>query len=90
MQVADQAVDSELSNSGIEVHAMNTSLLHEPGDVRIAMGGRWVGHYGTLSPFLRSVIVPVNDQCKAVYNNSRAEYCSLSQGLLVCAAGCLN
>ena len=66
MQAADQAIDNELSNSGIEVHAMNTTLLHEPGDVRIAIGGRWVGHYGTLSPFLRSVLLPVNYQCRAV------------------------
>ncbi len=53
MRATDEAVESELRKSGLEVHSINTTLLHEPEDVKVAMGPKWVGHFGTLTPFLR-------------------------------------
>ena len=53
MRATDEAVESKLQEMGIEVHSINTTLLHEPEDVKVAMGPKWVGHYGTLTPFLR-------------------------------------
>ena len=53
MRATDEAVESKLQKAGIEVHSINTTLLHEPEDVKVAMGPKWVGHFGTLTPFLR-------------------------------------
>ena len=54
MRQADELVATELTGEkGIEVQGLNTTLLHEPEDVQIATNGRWVGHFGTLMPFLR-------------------------------------
>lgn len=52
-RAADLSVESELKGYGLEVCSLSTLLLHEPEDVVISTGGRWVGHFGTLTPFLR-------------------------------------
>jgi hypothetical protein len=54
MKATDERVARDLEASGMEVKTYAGLLLREPGEVRISMGGgRWVGHFGTLSPFLR-------------------------------------
>lgn len=53
MRMTDESLEAELHKAGIETHSINTTLLHEPEEVKIAMGPRWVGHFGTLTPFLR-------------------------------------
>ena len=52
-QSTDEKVEAALSEAGLRVESHAGYLLHEPADVRINMGGRWVGHFGTLTPFHR-------------------------------------
>ncbi|KAG1661782.1 hypothetical protein FOA52_003703 [Chlamydomonas sp. UWO 241] len=50
--MADEAVTSALVSSGFELHSFNGSLLREPWEVRVDMGGTaWRGHFGSLSPY---------------------------------------
>ena len=54
MVATDARVTAELQEAGYEVRSYSGLLLREPSEVRLEMGnGRWVGHFGTLSPFLR-------------------------------------
>lgn len=54
MEATDERVSSQLQASGLEVKSYAGLLLREPAEVKIEMGGhRWVGHFGTLSPFAR-------------------------------------
>ncbi len=54
MDATDKRVSSQLQASGLQVKSYAGLLLREPAEVRVAMGGgRWVGHFGTLSPFMR-------------------------------------
>ena len=52
-QSTDDRVAAALREAGLRVESHSGYLLHEPADVRIQMGGRWVGHFGTLTPFHR-------------------------------------
>jgi deoxyribodipyrimidine photolyase len=54
MEQTDARVTGALQEAGYEVRSYSGLLLREPADVRLDMGsGRWVGHFGTLSPFLK-------------------------------------
>ena len=54
MVATDARVTEQLQEAGYEVRSYSGLLLREPSEVRLEMGtGRWVGHFGTLSPFLR-------------------------------------
>ena len=55
MRATDERVAAGLREAGLLTEAFNTYLLYEPEDVKISMGGRWTGHFGTLMPFLRCV-----------------------------------
>ena len=56
MEAADSRVTDRLQAEGFEVRSYSALLLREPTEIRLDMGGgRWVGHFGTLSPFLKSV-----------------------------------
>ena len=54
MEATDARVTAELQEAGYEVRSYSGLLLWEPSEIRLDMGsGRWVGHFGTLSPFLK-------------------------------------
>lgn len=54
MEATDARVSAGLEAGGLEVRSYAGLLMREPGEVRIELGaGRWVGHFGTLSPFMR-------------------------------------
>ena len=54
MQARDGRVSAALEGAGVAVRSFPGLLMREPGEVRVDMGGgRWVGHFGTLSPFMR-------------------------------------
>ena len=53
LQSTDDSVASALRAAGLRVESHPGYLLYEPADVRIDMGGRWCGHFGTLTPFHR-------------------------------------
>ena len=54
MEATDARVTAQLQEAGFEVRSYSGLLLREPSEVKLEMGsGRWVGHFGTLSPFLR-------------------------------------
>ena len=54
MVASDARTTAQLQEAGYEVRSYAGLLLREPAEVRLEMGsGRWVGHFGTLSPFLR-------------------------------------
>lgn len=54
MEATDGRVTEQLQEAGYEVRSYSGLLLREPSEVRLDIGnGRWVGHFGTLSPFLR-------------------------------------
>lgn len=54
MVATDARTTAELQEAGYEVRSYSGLLLREPTEIRLDMGsGRWVGHFGTLSPFLR-------------------------------------
>ena len=54
MVATDARVTEQLQEAGYEVRSYSGLLLREPSEVCLEMGtGRWVGHFGTLSPFLR-------------------------------------
>ena len=54
MVATDARITAQLQEAGYEVRSYSGLLLREPTEVRLEMGtGRWVGHFGTLSPFLR-------------------------------------
>ena len=54
MVATDARVTAQLQEAGYEVRSYSGLLLREPSEIRLEMGsGRWVGHFGTLSPFLR-------------------------------------
>ena len=53
MTAADARVEKGLQEQGLEVKSYQGLLMREPQEVRINMTGRWVGHFGTLSPFMR-------------------------------------
>ena len=54
MQARDARVSAALEGAGTVVRSFPGVLMREPGEVRVDMGGgRWVGHFGTLSPFMR-------------------------------------
>lgn len=53
MTAADARVERGLQEQGLEVKSYPGLLMREPQEVRIDMTGRWVGHFGTLSPFMR-------------------------------------
>ena len=54
MVATDARVTEQLQEAGYEVRSYSGLLLREPSEVVLEMGtGRWVGHFGTLSPFLR-------------------------------------
>ena len=54
MVSTDARVTEQLQGAGYEVRSYSGLLLREPSEVVLEMGtGRWVGHFGTLSPFLR-------------------------------------
>lgn len=54
MEATDARVTSQLQEAGYEVRSYSGLLLREPSEIRLDMGsGRWVGHFGTLSPFLK-------------------------------------
>ena len=78
MVSTDARVTEQLLEAGYEVRSYSGLLLREPSEVVLVMGtGRWVGHFGTLSPFLRCAaflaLAPINkahtywcDTCKAL------------------------
>ena len=54
MEATDARVTLQLQEAGYEVRSYSGLLLREPSEIRLDMGsGRWVGHFGTLSPFLK-------------------------------------
>ena len=54
MEASDARVSAALEAGGVEVKGFAGLLMREPGEVRVELGaGRWVGHFGTLSPFMR-------------------------------------
>lgn len=53
MMATDASVAAALEQQGLEVKGYAGLLMREPQEVRVDMTGRWVGHFGTLSPFMR-------------------------------------
>lgn len=49
---ADSAAARALADAGFDVLLFPGFLLHPPEDVRLGFPGKWVGHYGTLTPFV--------------------------------------
>lgn len=48
----DAETHRALAAAGFDVVAFPGFLLHAPEDVRLPFPGKWVGHYGTLTPFV--------------------------------------
>lgn len=48
----DERVASALAEVGIPFTLLSGFLLHEPRAVRLDFPGKWVGHFGTLMPFV--------------------------------------
>ena len=70
MVATDARVTEQLQEAGYEVRSYSGLLLREPSEVRLEMGnGRWVGHFGTLSPFVRcaAFLAPVRMKKAHVY-----------------------
>ena len=64
MTATDARVTAQLQEAGYEVRSYSGLLLREPSEIRLEMGsGRWVGHFGTLSPFLRCSHLLVHYSC---------------------------
>ena len=73
MEQTDARVTGALQEAGYEVRSYSGLLLREPAEVRLDMGsGRWVGHFGTLSPFLKcaSTLPRMQCTCHACYIRS--------------------
>lgn len=64
MEQTDARVTGVLQEAGYEVRSYSGLMLREPAEVRLDMGaGRWVGHFGTLSPFLKCALTLPQMQC---------------------------
>lgn len=61
MRATDERVAAALQGRGIEVRSHAGLLMREPEEVRVDMTGRWVGHFGTLSPFMRCAPEPITN-----------------------------
>ena len=73
MEQTDARVTGALQEAGYEVRSYSGLMLREPAEVRLDMGsGRWVGHFGTLSPFLKCAFTLPQMQCTchACYSRS--------------------
>ncbi|MEW5307009.1 MAG: hypothetical protein WDW36_009431 [Sanguina aurantia] len=53
MVESDRDTEAQLATSGLQLHSSNALLLREPSDVVLDMS-KWVGHFGTLTPFFRA------------------------------------
>ncbi len=56
MTATDKRVAEGLQQQGMEVRSYAGLLMREPQEVKVDMTGRWVGHFGTLSPFMRCAL----------------------------------